>query len=121
MMTSKQKKVIMKKSRAIECAQKRSYWEEMLWRWESGGLSQVEFCHQNGLIPHRFYYWKRRIRKSTQTVPFVEPGGLPNLSEGYGPKGATLGIFLEERFRIEIPDGFNPVTLEQLIHTLFRL
>jgi hypothetical protein len=121
MMTSKQQEVIMKKSRAIECAQKRSYWEEMLWRWETSGLSQVEFCRQNELNRHRFTYWKRRIRKSAQTVPFVELGSLPNLSGVYGPKGATFGLILEERFRIEIPDGFNPVTLEQLIRTLCRL
>ena len=111
----------MKKSSAIECAQKLSYWEAMLWWWETSGLSQVEFCRQNELNRHRFQYWKRRIRKSAQTVPFVELGGLPNLSGGYGPKGATLGLILEERFRIEIADGFNPVTLEQLIHTLCRL
>jgi hypothetical protein len=111
----------MKKNRAIESEEKRVYWEEMLSRWERSGLSQVEFCLQNELNRHRFHYWKRRIRKSVQTVPFVELGGLPNLSGGYGPQGAILGLIFEERFRIEIPDGFNPVTLEQLIHTLCRL
>jgi hypothetical protein len=111
----------MKKSRTIECEEKRTYWEGMLCRWETSGLSQIEFCRRNDLNRHRFHYWKRRIRKSAQAVPFVELGGLPNLSEGYGPKGATLGLILEERFRIEIPDDFNPVTLEQLIHTLCRL
>lgn len=111
----------MKKSRAIECKEKRNYWEKMLSRWQASGLSQIEFCRRNGLNRHRFQYWKRRTGKNNQTVPIVELGGLSSVCTGYSPKNTGLGLIIDGRFRIEIPDGFNPATLEQLIDTLGRL
>ena len=111
----------MKKSRAIECEEKRIYWEEMVSRWETSGLSQIEFCRQNDLNRHRFNYWKRRIKKCTMSIPLVQLGGLSSLSEKYFSEAAKLGLSINGRFRIEICDGFNPVTLEQLIRTLCRI
>jgi hypothetical protein len=111
----------MKKSRIVECEEKRVYWEEMLSRWQASGLSQIEFCRQNHLNRHRFNYWKRRIIKSTQSVPLVQLEGLHGLCGKSFSNGAMLGLIIEGRFRIEIPDGFNSATLEQLIGTLCRL
>lgn len=111
----------MKKSRATECEEKRIYWEEMVSRWETSGLSQIEFCRQNDLNRHRFNYWKRRIKKCTMTIPLVQLGGFSSLSRKYFSDGVALGLIIDGRFRIEIHDGFNPATLEQLIHTLCRL
>ena len=111
----------MKKSRAIECEEKRTYWEGILCRWETSGLSQIEFCRQNDLNRHRFNYWKRRIKKCTMSIPLVQLGGLPGFSGKDFPDAAKLGLSINGRFHIEICDGFNPVTLEQLIHTLCRL
>ena len=34
----------------------------MLCRWETSGLSQIEFCRQNDLNRHRFNYLKVRIK-----------------------------------------------------------
>ena len=111
----------MKKNKAIEREEKRVYWEGILCRWETSGLSQIEFCRQNDLNRHRFNYWKRRIKKCTMSIPLVQLGGLPALSEKYFPDAAKVGLSINGRFHIEICDGFNPVTLEQLIHTLCRL
>jgi hypothetical protein len=47
------------------------------------------------------------------SIPLVQLGGLPALSEKYLPDTAKLGVCINGRFHIEIPDGFNPVTLEQ--------
>lgn len=110
----------MKKSIAAQCEEKRVYWEEMVCRWEASGLSQIEFCRQNDLNRNRFNYWKRRVKKCAISIPLVQLGGLPALSGKYHSDGATLGLLIDGRFRIEIPDGFNPVTLEQLVHTLCR-
>lgn len=111
----------MKKCRAIECEEKRNYWEGMLSKWETSGLSQIEFCRQNDLNRHRFYYWKRRIKKCDMSIPLVQLGGLSSLSGKYFSDGAALGLIIDKRFRIEICDGFNPATLEQIIRTLCRL
>jgi hypothetical protein len=121
MVFKNQKEAIMKKCRAIECEEKRNYWEGMLSKWETSGLSQIEFCRQNDLNRHRFYYWKRRIKKCTMSIPLVQLGGLPSFSGKNFPETPKLGLNIDGRFRIEICNGFNPATLEQLIRTLCRI
>jgi len=38
------------------------YWQAHIEAWtRSNGLSQVEYCRQNGLRPNRFTYWKRKF------------------------------------------------------------
>jgi hypothetical protein len=110
----------MEKRRVLEREEKRVYWEQMLYKWEASGLSQSEFCRQNDLNRRRFNYWKRRFRKSSQSIPLVQLGGLACFSEKYLSNSTALGLTIDGRFRIEICDGFNPVTLEQVIQIICR-
>lgn len=40
-------------------------WRERFERQRSSGLSVAEFCRQEGLSPHGFYVWRRRLRATT--------------------------------------------------------
>ena len=42
-------------------AQKRRTWEGRLKRFRTSGLTVVRFCQREGVPPHAFYYWSRRI------------------------------------------------------------
>ena len=110
----------MEKNRAAEIEQKRQYWEETLLKWKKSGLSQNEFCRRNGLIPHRLQYWKKRIWKKQNAVSLVELG-VSNLFSAQVSSSTPLKLIVNDCFRIEIADGFNPATLQQVICTLCRL
>ena len=32
--------------------------------WQESGLSQIDFCQQHDLVPHRFYYWLKKYKHS---------------------------------------------------------
>ena len=51
----------MQGKRVAELAEKRRLWHEHLSRWESSGLSQVEYCRQDKLRSHIFLYWKKKL------------------------------------------------------------
>ena len=36
-------------------------------RWQESGLSQIDFCQQHDLVPHRFYYWLKKYKQSGTT------------------------------------------------------
>jgi hypothetical protein len=39
-------------------------WQGRLERFEASGMTVAEFCREEGLPPHRFYYWRRRVREA---------------------------------------------------------
>lgn len=36
-------------------------------RWQESGVSQIDFCQQHDLAPHRFYYWLKKYKQSGST------------------------------------------------------
>ena len=48
-------------------------WENRITAWSESGLSQKEFCNQNGISASAFHYWRKRLRKEAAgSQPFVE-------------------------------------------------
>ena len=89
------------------------FWESHINRWEASNMPQVAYCRQENLVPHRFSYWKRKLRKKNFPVQFVQITTEP---ENIHSPGLKLNI--SPGFQIEIPDGFSKATLEQVLATL---
>ena len=89
------------------------FWRSHIDQWEGSGISQLEYCRQNDLIPHRFTYWKTKFKKKHLPVEFIQitPDNLR-----LDPSGLKLNI--GSGLQIEIPDGFSRNTLEQVLRTL---
>jgi hypothetical protein len=43
-------------------------WTYHISQWESSGLSQRKYCHQNGLNFHTFQYWRTRFNKTKRPI-----------------------------------------------------
>ena len=41
--------------------QKRRTWEMRLGRFRASGLTVARFCEQEGVSPHTFFYWSKRV------------------------------------------------------------
>lgn len=53
------------------------YWQEQINQWKSSNLTQVEFCHQNGLAISTFHKWQKKLRaeeppEQQLPEPFIE-------------------------------------------------
>lgn len=54
------------------------YWQTHIKAWTRNGLSQVEYCRQNGLRPNRFTYWKRKLQRKDLPIEFVQVPTQPD-------------------------------------------
>ena len=109
----------MEKAGRIE---RREYWTGQVQRWRESGLTQREYCKREGISIERFGAWKRRLDRENQN----ESGGLvavpPKIvSSALFTVRPVLGLVVDERYRVEIPDAFSPSTLEAVLQVLSRL
>jgi hypothetical protein len=101
---------------------RRRQWEEHVTRWQSSGLTQVEYCRSNELKCSTFYYWKKRLAPpSTTEINFVQvPVGFNTDGRGCWPC-QELVLTLGSCYKVEIGDNFKPSTLARLVETLGQL
>jgi hypothetical protein len=45
-----------------------TYWQEHMQAWESGELSQRDYCQAHDLKFHTFQYWRSRLNKPDKPV-----------------------------------------------------
>jgi hypothetical protein len=95
---------------------------QLVAEYEASGLSQVEFCREQGLsLATLARYRKRQTQGSpagNRWVEVKESAGRPALG---GPAGSGLAVALPSGCRIEIGRGFDAHTLAQLLGVLERL
>ena len=104
----------MEKSRAAERAEKRRLWENRLRDWNTSGLTQSEYCREHGLRVNQFIYWKKRVMPGTVTlVEISTPKPLRSSPD--------ISLLVGAHYRIEIPEGFDPASLELVIRVVSRL
>ncbi len=89
-----------------------TFWKSHLDQWSESGISQLAYCRQHSLIPHRFGYWKRKFKQQNFPVEFVQ---IPDSMQIHQP---DLKLNIGSGLQIEIPDGFSKVTLEQVLTAL---
>ena len=82
-------------------------WQAHIKAWGKSGLSGKEY--------YSFIHWKKKLRPRQLTTTFFVP--VPT-NVHHGDIGSGLKLEVGSRFKIEVPDGFTPRTLAQIIATL---
>lgn len=94
----------------------RQRWLERITDWQQSDLSQKAYCEQHHLGLASFRRWHRifMMQKRAKDTPSVS--FLPvNLVE---PSASSLTLRVNEHLTLEIPTGFDPNTLKQVIQVL---
>lgn len=52
---------------------KRRAWEARFGRFRTSGLTVARFCEQEGISPHTFYYWAKRVGSTAAGTPAKVP------------------------------------------------
>ena len=110
----------MDKERQEERIDRRKYWSERVRQWSNSGLTQKEYCEREGLSVERLGTWKRRLDREAKARGEIVavPSDIVS-SVLFAARG--LGLVVNERYRLEIPDRFSPSTLESVLQVLNRL
>lgn len=99
------------------------YWYEIINRFKVSGLTQKQFCLQNGLSHGVFKSWYYRLRHSCQKqemagfVPITlkDDDALSTISAPPIPKESNLILELPNAARIIVSPGFCTETLNRLL------
>ena len=107
----------MEKADRIE---RRAYWAGQVERWKESGLTQRQFCKNEGLSIERFGAWKRRLEREGQSKASLVAVPSRVVSSALFTVPA-LRLVVDERYRLEIPGSFSPSTLEAVLKVLGHL
>ncbi len=103
-------------SGSSELAGKAKYWTKQVEGWRRSGLSQVEFCQEHGLSRWGFLYWRRKLLdRSAGDVSFIQVANTATLCSG---SADGINIVVDDRYRVEISEGFAGATLRRLLDIL---
>lgn len=93
----------------------RQFWEGHVRKWRDSTLTQAEYCRQNNLNPRSLTHWKGEITRTCEEIRFVPvpfAGPLPMKT------GTAIKLAINEKYMVEVPDGFTPSTLKQVLQVL---
>ena len=96
-------------------------WKAHMRAWKDSGMSRAKYCRQQNLSYESFKYWEKKfkLQSVTSDTPLVP---VPSIALKQASENrtnyATLKVDLNSRYKIEVYDGFSPVTLSRLISAL---
>ena len=120
---------------------KQAFWIRTLEQWESSGDSARAYCVRKGLKETRFHWWKKVLQDRGKWKP-GHSANVSNLFPGQpsvrfaavglresipseisepqkaGLAGGTLELYVGDHYRVLIPPGFDPFTLERVLSVL---
>lgn len=91
--------------------QKWKHWQAHISAWEQGRESQTGYCRAHNLNIKTFAYWRRKLVKGAEAVRFVQ---IPDVSVTAIP----MRLIIDDRFAIEVVNGFSPDMLKQLVQAV---
>lgn len=94
-----------------------AYWQAHISQWAQSELSQSAYCRREGLILHRWRYWRNKLRDSTADQPKLANELVP-VKVIAQPIDHDLSITLANGIRIS---GVNTYTLPLLGTVLKQL
>lgn len=91
-------------------------WQERIFQQQESGLSIKQWCCNHQILPHIFYYWKKRLHSANTPLnrsSFVE---LPQQAK------KETGITIEYcEFRVHLNKNFESSILKQCLTVLKEL
>ena len=112
-----------KQTRKELIRQKRQNWQAKIAAWQQSGMSQTGYCRSRDLKIKTFSYWLRKLRKEkVESVKFVELPAEKLFECNQAINRSTdLKLVIDDRFSIEVRDGFTRDTLKEVIETIRQL
>ena len=97
----------------------RQRWLERINAWTNSNQSQQEFCKAHHLGYASFRRW-RGLLKTEESEAVADATGVVRFLpvKVHETTPSNLTILIQDDLRIEVPTGFNPHLLQQIIQVL---
>lgn len=110
----------MSEMMAVRSEYRLQQWAQVVEQCRESGLSNREYCRQNGIAEKTYYYWLRRLReaaaKQVQTPTLVHLDAEPE-----APVESIAAGIIHLRIKeaeMTIPSGVDPATIQTVIQAL---
>jgi len=97
-------------------AANRQRWFDRIESWKQSGLTQKAFCEQQRLGLGSFQRWRGIFLRGEKPAVSSAVSFLP-VKVTPAP-ASSLALVIDDHLRIEIPAGFDPVILQQVVQAL---
>ncbi len=97
-------------------AANRQRWFDRIEAWEQSGLTQKAFCERQQLRLGSFQRWRGIFMRGERPEASSAVSFLP-VNVAAAP-ASSLALVIDDHLRIEIPAGFDPVILQQVVQAL---
>ena len=94
----------------------RQRWFDRIQHWKQSGLTQKAFCEQQQLGLGSFQRWRGIFMRGEKPEASSAVSFLP-VNVTLAP-ASSLALLIDDHLRIEIPAGFDPVILKQVVQAL---
>jgi len=103
-------------SQAVELSPKakRKFWEDHIQAWQQSGFTQIEYCRQNNLKDHQWWYWRRKISQPSDAEVTFVPLSFSSSKISQPP----ISMVTPNGYRIEFDHGIDVSKLRELITTV---
>jgi hypothetical protein len=92
-------------------------WEQRMANFASSGQSASKWCSANEISIHQFWYWKRRLKTTENTVS-DSPKWLAFEMEDSIENSKPKLVVKVGHASLEIQHGFDPKLLAEVVRTL---
>lgn len=110
-------------------SEKLKIWNQLITEWRASGLTNSEFCRQNGIDRKLFYKWRKRLAPETVNPPTRPYGTMSpatssrlELVELKTPQGGRLfgsGVSLScNGVHISLDSGFDECVLRSALSVI---
>jgi hypothetical protein len=92
------------------------FWGEQVKAWRISGVTQAQYCREHDLGLKSFGFWKGKLSLSSSKPVFHQVRIVPEQNNESG--SLFLNLHVSSKYRIEVQDNFNPLTLQKLLKVL---
>ena len=99
--------------------EKQQLWKKRIKNYEESGLSGRKWCEQQGVLPSKFCYWKRKLGNQRKKTAVTE--NWASLVVEDSPKNETILTIRIGTIEIEVKPGYDALLLQDVVRTLMSL
>jgi len=95
-------------------------WDQIISRWKKSDLSMATYCRENEI---NYWSFRDNVKKRTSSVsksdlntPLVKITPPSTQQDKAGKNAIT--VYISEKIRLQIPDGFSTDTFRKIIDVL---
>ena len=94
---------------------RKQQWTQIIRECQSSGLSNKEYCRQQGISEKTYYYWLRKLRSATAE-------GIPQIVEVEPPTAEEEKVYIRIRgAELTLPAGTDVEAIAAVLRSLQQL